>query len=119
MQGGDIETQRQLLSKEKEIFQKDKDISALKVKLEKEKSKDPKRNQKEEFEQYISSGLLDNFIDQQNMILTESSFDPNSVSGSSSAKAFGLLQQKGGHVQLSEKGRAFFEWLLLNEHKKP
>lgn len=33
LQGPDIETQRQLLSKEKDLFEKDKEISKLKIKL--------------------------------------------------------------------------------------
>ena len=113
LQGGDVETQRQLLSKEKEIFQKDKEISALKTDIEKQKSRDPKRNQKEEFNKYVESGKLNSFIGNQNMILTESSFDPGKVSASATAKAFGLLNQQGAHVTLSNKGREFFEWLIL------
>ena len=40
LQGGDVETQRQLLAKEKEIFQKEKEISVLKTKVHELKSKD-------------------------------------------------------------------------------
>lgn len=118
LQGGDVETQRQLLAKEKEIFQKDKEIAVLKANIEKQKSKDPRRNQKEEFVKYIESGRLTNFIANQKMILTESFFDPNIVSDSATAKAFGLLDQDGAHVKLSKKGREFFEWLILQENNQ-
>ena len=118
LQGGDIEIQRQLLAKEKEIFQKDKEISVLKEKVEKEKSKDPMKKQQDNFNKYITSGKLIDFIAKQAMILTSSSFDPGMVSDSASAKAFGLLNQNGGYVVLSDKGRDFFEWLLLQENVK-
>jgi hypothetical protein len=117
LQGGDVETQKQLLAKEKEIFQKDKEITALKTDIEQQKSRDPRRNQKEEFTKYVESGKLTSFIANQNMILTESSFAPNMVSDSAIAKAFGLLEQAGAHVRLTGKGREFFEWLILEGDK--
>jgi len=49
--------------------------------------------------------------------LTEGSFSPSEVHGCDTAKAFGLLNQKGYHVELSEKGRDFFEWLILQENE--
>lgn len=118
LQGGDVETQRQLLAKEKEIFQKDKEVSDLKIKLENEKSKDPKNDQLDEFKKYLESGKLSNFIAQSRKILTEGSYNPSEVSGSDFAKAFGLLNQKGYHVELNDKGRAFFEWLILQGNEK-
>lgn len=116
LQGGDVETQRQLLAKEKEIFQKEKEISTLKEKLEKEKSKDPKRSQNDNFSKYLASGKLTGFIAQKGKVLT-ASFGPSEVQGSDNAKAFGLLDQNGYHLILSEKGRDFFEWLILQENK--
>lgn len=116
LQGGDIETQRQLLAKEKEIFKKEKEISTLKEKLEKEKSKDPKRSQNENFSKYLASGKLSGFIAQKGKVLTES-FDPSEVHGCDNAKAFGLLNQQGYNLILSEKGRDFFEWLILQENE--
>lgn len=113
LQGGDVETQRQLLAKEKEIFQKDKEITALKTEIEHQKSSDPRKNQKEDFIKYVGSGKLTSFIVNQNRILTESRFDPASVGGSATAKAFGLLEEHGALVGLSAKGREFFEWLIL------
>lgn len=114
LQGGDVETQKQLLAKEKEIFQKDKEITVLKTDIEQQKSKDPRRNQKEEFIKYIESGKLTSFITSQDWVLTESSFDPSRVGGAATAKAFGLLEHEGGWMKLSAKGREFFEWLILH-----
>ncbi len=119
LQGGDVETQRQLLAKEKEIFQKEKEILTLKAEIERHKNKDPKNNQNEEFMNYLESGKLNDFIAAQDMILTEDTFHPLNVNGSATAKAFGLLDQSGGHVKLSSKGRAFFEWLILNDTNNP
>lgn len=115
LQGGDVETQRQLLAKEKEIFQKDKEISSLGEKLENEKSKDPRRGQIEDFQKYYDSGKLTNFIAQQGMILTKGSFPPDKVQGCDVAKAFGLIDQSGVYVEINQKGRDFFEWLILKD----
>lgn len=52
-------------------------------------------------------------------MLTENRYDPSEVPGSDAAKAFGLVEQTGNHVKVSQKGREFFEWLLLNENEKP
>lgn len=119
LQGGDIETQRQLLSKEKEIFQKDKEIAGLITDIQKLKSKDPKNNQEDKFNEYFKSGKLQAFMAKKSMILTEDMFDPNEVNGSEAAKAFGLVKQNGSYFVLTEKGREFFEWLLLKDNNQP
>jgi len=75
----------------------------------------PQNSQQEEFEKYLASGKLNNFIVNQRMILTESSYDPNKIEGSDIAKAFGLVEQQGAHVKVSKKGREFFEWLFLKD----
>lgn len=119
LQGGDVETQRQLLTKEQEIFQKDKDILALKTELEKQKIKDPKKNQEEEFARYLKSGKLSDFIENQRLVLTEDSFDPGHLKSAATAKAFGLLEQHGAYVGLSSKGQDFLGWLILQDNKEP
>lgn len=115
LQGGDVEIQGQLLAKEKEIFQKDREITTLKADIEKLKNNDPRQNQQDEFIKYLESGKLTDFIAKQNMnmILTVSEIEPEYVGDSAAAKAFGLLEQKGNYVKLSNKGREFFEWLIL------
>ena len=75
----------------------------------------PNNSQQAEFEKYLKSGKLDSFIANQRRILTESSYDPSEIDGSDIAKAFGLVEQQGGHVKVSKKGREFFEWLLLKD----
>lgn len=119
LQGGDVETQRQLLSKEKEIFHKDREITDLKTDIEKLKSTNPKNTQEEEFNKYLKSGKLETFISRQSMILREDMFEPSTAPGSDIAKAFGLLEQSGAWFKLTEKGRAFFEWLILRDNDQP
>ena len=115
LQGGDVETQRQLLAKEKEIFQKEKEISVLKTKVHELKSKDKNYEKYDSFKNYLSSGKLRNFIASKEKVLTEISYSPEEIPGSDVAKAFGLVEQSGAHVKITQKGREFFEWLLLNE----
>ncbi|WP_333796963.1 toll/interleukin-1 receptor domain-containing protein [Rheinheimera sp.] len=119
LQGGDIESQRQLLARDKELFQKDKDISALKSELSKVKNSDPKSSRDDMFKKYAASGKLGEFIQNQRKILTESSYHPDEIPGSDVAKAFGLVDQMGAHVKVSQKGREFFEWLLLDKNNQP
>ena len=115
LQGGDVETQRQLLAKEKEIFQKEKEVSELKLKLNEMKLKDPGSGKIESFEKYVDSGKLSSFIAARQRILTQNGYDPNVVPGSDVARAFGLVEEDGNYLKISQKGREFFEWLLLNE----
>jgi hypothetical protein len=115
LQGGDVETQKQLLSKEKEIFQKDKEILILDTKLKDIKSKDSNSSQYNRFEKYRTSKKLDEFINAQSMVLTHSSYAPGDVQGSDVAMAFGLVEPQGSHVKMTTKGKEFFEWLILNE----
>jgi len=112
LQGGDVETQRQLLEKEREIFQKDKEVETLKLSLDELKKVNPKLSE-EEYENYLASRTLDSFIRNKGKVLTSGTFDPGSVAGSAEAKAFGLLFSDGGWVKLSDKGHRFFEWLIL------
>jgi len=117
LQGGDVETQRQLLAKEKEIFQKEKEIQALKQAL----SSRSANNDDSEFEQIISSGKLDEFIKHKSRILTEP-YIKTETPGVMEARAFGILvphAKNPSFYVLSAKGMNFFKWLLLNENVQP
>lgn len=119
LQGGDIETQRQLLAKDKEIFQRDKDIQTLKEKLETEKIKDSKSSLFDKFELYLNSGALNEFLKYKDSILTGGYMDMSTVDGASNARAFGLIEghQKNQELLvLTDKGREFLEWYILT-HK--
>ena len=118
LQGGDVEIQRQLLKRDREIFQKEKEVDALKAKLSQVLTNNPKLSQENDFLRYVDSGKIEDFIKRKKEILTEATFDPESFAGSDTAKAFGLVehnQNTGAYVQLTEKGIDFFEWYLLRE----
>jgi len=114
LQGGDTETQRQLLAKDREIFQKDKDISALKASLEAAKEKNPKLEEAETFEKYLKSGKLKQFIANKDYIFSRSTIIAHQIPDAASAGAFGIVENAGGdYLRVSEKGKRFFEWLIL------
>jgi len=116
LQGGDIETQRQLLAKDKEIFQKEREIDELTIKLKSEKDKDPRSGLEGEFEAILKSGKLTQFIQRRNSILGKTNVDPEKLLGASEARAFGLVEPSkvnNYYLTISQKGREFFQWYLL------
>jgi hypothetical protein len=119
LQGGDIETQKQLLSKDKEIFQKDKVVQELKTKLETLKSnKSSADTQIEEFEIFLNSGKIDGFISEHQKILSSGLIQSADIQNSAEAMAFGLIQVAPQHIRLislTEKGKDFFKWYILNK----
>lgn len=116
LQGGDVATQRQLLAKEKEIFQKDKDIQAIKLKLDEMKAKNSSSQLFEEFETYYASGRIGDFISSRQTLLRGDETRSNSISDVPEAVAFGLAKTtpNGYYVHVTEKGREFFKWIILN-----
>lgn len=118
LQGGDIETQRQLLAKDKELFQKEKIIEDLKSNLKLEKNKNSKSDIYDEFEKILKSGKLTSFIENKEVVLESDEVHQNALVGALEARAFGLIvpsKKNNYHLTLSEKGRAFFQWYLLQE----
>ena len=79
------------------------------------KTSSVKNPQYDEFQQYLDSGKLDDFIKNREMILTQNRFSPSHIEGTAVAKAFGLVDKLGIDVTLSNKGKKFFEWWILNE----
>jgi valyl-tRNA synthetase len=119
LQGGDIETQRQLLSKEKEIFQKEKEIEDLKQKLHNEKSKNPANQLHGEFEKYVKSEKLTGFLKQKDQLLTAMRSPSHSVSNLPELIAFGLVTHLGSDsVQITPKGQDFLKWYILEYPEK-
>jgi hypothetical protein len=113
LQGGDIETQRQLLAKDKEIFQKEKEIQTLKQKL----SSKSINSDDDEFDKIQNSHKLDEFVKHKKQLLTEPYIQPE-VPGVMEARAFSLIipHPKNPKIYaLSDKGVNFFKWLLLHE----
>jgi TIR domain len=118
LQGGDVETQRQLLAKEKQIFQNEKSIQDLKDKLKDIKSKNSNSPLLEEFESFSQSGKIDEFVKHSDRILTEQYTKASSLQNVPQAVAFGLVTIDGDKdLQLTDKGKKFFQWYMLNENK--
>ncbi|WP_434035506.1 toll/interleukin-1 receptor domain-containing protein [Formosa sp. 4Alg 33] len=118
LQGGDVEVQRQLLSKEKQIFQKEKEVQQLKTELADLKSKNSNISQIEEFETYLNSGKIDLLIQNKHKLLEGAWIDRDEIDNLSEANAFGLVEDNPKNVtyiQASKKGKEFFKWLLLNK----
>jgi hypothetical protein len=120
LQGGDIETQRQLLAKDKEIFQKDKEIQDLTQKVQNEDSKDSISKLRDEFDTLLKSGKLNNFIAARNTLLGDMFLNSNDIPQIAEATAFGLIDANPHNTQylmVSDKGKAFFKWLFLETDK--
>jgi len=116
LQGGDIETQKQLLAKDKELFQKDKIIEDLKSTLKSEKNKNSKSDIYDEFDKILKSGKLQSFIDNKHVVLSNTDISPDSIHGVIEARAFGFIEpskKNDYYLRISEKGREFFQWYLL------
>lgn len=116
LQGGDVETQRQFLAKDKEIFQKEKDNQALIIQLRDAKSKNSKTQLIDEFTQFVESGKIDEFINNKDDALKQGTTRRENIKNLSAAVAFGLMedyQSNTNYVNITEKGKEFFKWLLI------
>lgn len=121
LQGGDIETQRKLLSKDKEIFQKEKEIQELKSNIESFKKNNSARSQFEEFDMFLKSGKIDEFINNKAKILSSGFVESKDVPDSAEAMAFGLIEVAPNNVRvirLTQNGKDFFKWHILNNEKE-
>ncbi len=120
LQGGDVETQRQLLAKDKEIFQKEKEIQDLQEKLKDSKLKNGKNSRADEFDVFLKSGKLNGMLSQKNTLLSEMTIRKEQVNNVADAMAFGLLEYVNSQVvKLSEQGREFLKWHILTHDEKP
>lgn len=118
LQGSDIETQKQLLTKEKVLFQRDKTIQTLENEISDLKSKNDNNTLYSEFELIKESGKLNDFIADRDNFITLGITDKNKVKNLSEAIAFGLADlapKNVNYARPTEKGLHFFKWLLLND----
>jgi len=119
LQGGDIETQRQLLMKDKQIFQSEKEVQSLKIQLEEIKSQNSKSSQIDEFKQLLDSGKISDFIKSKENILVGGYIERENIKNLSEAVAFGLVEDHPksiDYIRITEKGKEFFKWYLIVEH---
>lgn len=116
LQGGDVETQRQLLAKEKEIFQKEKEIQVLKTKIQDIKSKNSNSSVYEEFELLKKSGKIVQFTQARDKLLADQWIETNAIQNTPEAIAFGLAEvSDNDYIKLTPKGQEYFKWILLND----
>ncbi|WP_298869379.1 toll/interleukin-1 receptor domain-containing protein [uncultured Gimesia sp.] len=114
LQGGDIETKRQLLAKDQEIFQKDKELFDLKQKLETEQFEEEKDTTQNEFATIMEKVDLSFFLSNRVTLLAEQSVSINEI-GVTDLVAVGLLVSiPSNNAILSEDGHDFFKWHVLN-----
>lgn len=121
LQGGDIETQKQILAKDRELFQKDKAIQELSTEIKALSENNSTLTDAEEFKKIFASGKLDGFIQSRGLLLNSGVVDPSKINNSSEAMAFGLVEfyQLSDRITISKKGKDFFKWFLLNAESEP
>lgn len=119
LQGGDVATQRQILEKDREIFRKEQEISELRGEVEKLSSAERSQDNflEKEFEAMVHSGVINDLISQHKSILSTPFIKLNECPNSAEARAFGLLDRmdnNGSFADITDKGKKFFQWYLLN-----
>lgn len=118
LQGGDVATQRQLLQRDREIFQKEQELSELRQKYEALKITKGSGGGKEDFEQALASGALARFIEQRDEILTNPFIEFRYIGDAAAARAFGFIEVSSKNMNIAavtDRGREFFKWLVLRK----
>ncbi|MCJ8270002.1 MAG: hypothetical protein MJK04_11455, partial [Psychrosphaera sp.] len=116
LQGGDIENQRQLLAKDKEIFQQSKDIQELQVKIAAMETENQKSNPHSEFETFKRSGKIDGLIQLKDELLSESIIQAKEMEELTGGIAFGLVEPNPNYnLIITNKGKEFFKWYILQD----
>jgi hypothetical protein len=119
LQGGDVEIQRQLLGKEKEIFQREKEVLELKQALKDAVSKNEATKSQNEFRKMAQSGLLDDFIKKKDVMLRTDAFQKVQIQNITDAVALGLVDHiNNDYGKLTAKGKSFFQWFVLESSEK-
>ncbi len=81
----------------------------------------PKSKSKEdiEFEGFLNSGKVEDFISQKEQLLTNSTIPKSDIKNAPEAIAFGLLDyHTSERLKLSNKGKNFLKWYILLYDKK-
>ena len=118
LQGGDTKTQKQLLAKDRELFKREKEIQDLKTKLIQEKEKNSASSMHEEYEDMLNSEAIDEFIKKKDRILKGTFIPIDKFPDVSPAIAFGLARNSGAGIGLTDKGRDFLSWYILNQNSR-
>lgn len=120
LQGGDVATQRQLLEKDREIFRKEQQLAELRQEIGQLQSKNPVFAQNEEFLAIFESGTIKQFVARQREIFATPYPGFDQFPNSAEARAFGLIEpweKNASKFLITERGRAFFQWVLLHGSK--
>ena len=115
LQGGDVETQRQLLGKDREIFRKDKEVQELNNKILALKSNNSNTTLFEEFELFYKSGKIEQFNNFKDTLLSNNFNEVQMIPNSPQAIAFGLATTDGDTISLTTKGIGYFKWYILHK----
>ncbi|MBU1298324.1 MAG: toll/interleukin-1 receptor domain-containing protein [Proteobacteria bacterium] len=114
LQSGDLEAQKIILDKDRELFEKDKNIQGLNEQVKFLQSNQSK--QEIDFERIYQSGKADVLIKQRNSILPATFFKKDLLAGDTSSIAFGFVENDGaGDLRATELGRGFLKWVILNK----
>lgn len=116
LQGGDVATQKKLLEKDRELFRKEQEVAELRKQVEKLKSVKAGAEDTNQFQKILESGVLDNLIAVKDEVLTGSIVDYTKIPDVPAARAFGFIDTHPNnlrYVAVTDKGKAFFKWLLL------
>ncbi|MDX8399245.1 MAG: toll/interleukin-1 receptor domain-containing protein [Gallionellaceae bacterium] len=117
LQGGDVSTQRKFLEKDREIFKREQELIDARRQIEKLKNEQIGSKVEVEFEKLLASGVLAEFIAARSYVLTTPFLKYESIPVAENARACGFIEghpKRSDLVVLTEKGREFFKWLLLN-----
>ena len=95
-------------------------MQALRAQLIAAEQRDPKSTENREFELILNSRALDGYIATMSRILGEPYIEFGEVPNSSEARAFGFVEPQPNNlarIKLTEKGRAFFSWVILRQER--
>lgn len=116
LQGGDVEVQKQLLEKDKIIFQREKDNKSLEDKIKALEEKALKNEFSSEFEKFYQSGLVEHFIQNATEIVSRKYVNRSNLNDFENAVGLGLISTSGSNDGVITKlGSDFVKWLILNK----
>ena len=68
---------------------------------------------------FLNSNKISEFVKMADTFLTGNVVSKEEAADLSAAMAFGLLESiRNGYVRISEKGKQFFKWMILNESER-
>jgi hypothetical protein len=118
LKGDDIETQKKILSKDREIFKHEMENESLKRQIEELKSSRPEIQQNEEFLDYYDSGITEPILKRRIELLGNdyiSVEQQNDYHDNITLELIQPLPNANHLVKLTKKGKEYFKWILKHE----